>query len=307
MKIDLVYAWVDGSDPQWQRKRANYHSATVHPNATATGRTVDNDELRFSLRSAEQYAPWINHIFIVTDNQTPAWLNIHHPRISIVDHRDIVDHAYLPTFNSNVFEWFLHRIKGLSEYYLYANDDTFFGNHTQPHHFFDPDGLPIECVMRYVTPNGNTLYDKALQNAHTCFTHKTGQNLPFSPGHMIDPYRKSFVSEAVDVFGTELEQTWPNRFRSETDIQRTLISLYDHHGKRRKLVYGDRRWTERIFRQFRYVNLLYPRGIHLLKRLQSKRYRLFCINDTANTTDELRHQAKLFLERYFPLKSHFEK
>lgn len=29
----------------------------------------DNDELRFSIRSVEQFAPWLRHIYIVTNGQ----------------------------------------------------------------------------------------------------------------------------------------------------------------------------------------------------------------------------------------------
>ena len=37
---------------------------------------LDFDQLRFSLRSIEQYAPWIRHVFIVTNGQVPDWLNL---------------------------------------------------------------------------------------------------------------------------------------------------------------------------------------------------------------------------------------
>ena len=33
----------------------------------------DNDELRYSLRSLEQHAPWLRHIYIVTNGQVCAF------------------------------------------------------------------------------------------------------------------------------------------------------------------------------------------------------------------------------------------
>ena len=52
----------------------------------AASRFEDNEELRYSLRSLEQYAPWVRRIFIVTNGQIPYWLNLDNPRVSIVTH-----------------------------------------------------------------------------------------------------------------------------------------------------------------------------------------------------------------------------
>ncbi len=82
-------------------------------------------EIRFSIRSALKYMPWLRRIFIVTDSQTPpvdAAL-IESGKVKIIDHRDIIPDKYLPTFNSVTIESFLHRIDGLSEIFLYNNDD----------------------------------------------------------------------------------------------------------------------------------------------------------------------------------------
>lgn len=59
-------------------------------------RFFDNEELRYSLRSLEQYAPWINHVYIVTDRQTPKWLNLNYDKVSIVDHSEILPPALYP-------------------------------------------------------------------------------------------------------------------------------------------------------------------------------------------------------------------
>ena len=85
MEIDLVYLWVDGNDPAWLAKKNAWLPADkqVDPEAAGECRFVENDELRYSLRSAERYAPWIRRVFILTDDQTPAWLDTSNPRVQV--------------------------------------------------------------------------------------------------------------------------------------------------------------------------------------------------------------------------------
>ena len=75
MDIDLVYLWVNGNDPKWQAKRDACIGRPTERQENCKGRYADSGELKYSLRSIEKYAPWVRKIFIVTDDQTPEWLN----------------------------------------------------------------------------------------------------------------------------------------------------------------------------------------------------------------------------------------
>ena len=148
-EIDLVYMWVDGADQKWQEKKRIFTGKISDASETDNiGRYVSNDELKYSLRSATKHVPWIRKIFIVTDDQVPEWLDIAHPRIQIVDHREIMPAEILPCFNSFVIEYFLHRIPGLSEHFLLANDDMFFNSDLSPGYFFAEDGFPVVRLKR---------------------------------------------------------------------------------------------------------------------------------------------------------------
>ena len=107
-KIDLVYLWVDGSDEKWAEKKANalakYKGIALNKDTVASCRFLQNDELKYSLRSVEKYASWINHIYIVTDNQVPKWLNLDNPKITIVNQNEIMPSKFLPCFNSCAIE-----------------------------------------------------------------------------------------------------------------------------------------------------------------------------------------------------------
>ena len=43
--------------------------------------------------------------------------------------------AYLPSYNSSAIELNIHRIRGLSEHFIYFNDDMFKIKDTQPSDF----------------------------------------------------------------------------------------------------------------------------------------------------------------------------
>lgn len=117
--VDIVYLWVDGQDPQWLYHKKTYEQREqmyVAPaqEACQDNRFWDHEELKYSLRSLLKFAPFFNHIYIVTMNQRPKWL-IDHPQITIVDHKEIFSNLhYLPTFNSQALECNLHRIPNLS-------------------------------------------------------------------------------------------------------------------------------------------------------------------------------------------------
>jgi hypothetical protein len=144
--IDLVYTWVDGSDEEWIRIRNKYlpTQSNIPEDSLSECRWRDLDELRYSIESAYTFAPWIRKIFIISDQQRPWWFEDSNPgKIVFVDHVELFGQdfeEFLPVFNSHSIETLLHRIPDLSEHFIYANDDCFFGNYVQPTDFFTPDG-----------------------------------------------------------------------------------------------------------------------------------------------------------------------
>ncbi|XP_031714770.1 N-acetylglucosamine-1-phosphotransferase subunits alpha/beta [Anarrhichthys ocellatus] len=103
----------------------------------SASRFEDNEELRYSLRSVERHAPWVRHIFIVTNGQIPSWLNLDNPRVTVVPHQDIFqNNSHLPTFSSPSIETHIHRIPGLSQKFIYLNDDVMFGKDVWPDDFY---------------------------------------------------------------------------------------------------------------------------------------------------------------------------
>ena len=103
----------------------------------SSNRFEDNEELRYSIRSVLKFAPWVRHIYIVTNGQLPYWLDLSHPRVTIVPHHQIFQNlSHLPTFSSPAIESHIHRIPGLSKKFLYMNDDVMLGMPVWPEDFY---------------------------------------------------------------------------------------------------------------------------------------------------------------------------
>ncbi len=144
MIVDVVYLWVDGSDPEWQLKRAEAFDRWIaeHPNELAkygdnAGRYRDNGELRYNLRSVEKFFPSVNHIYIVTDGQVPSWLRSS-DQVTTVDYRDLAGSNGESVFDSGNIESLIHHIPGLAERFIYLNDDVFFGAPVDTEWWFEP-------------------------------------------------------------------------------------------------------------------------------------------------------------------------
>ncbi|XP_076277614.1 N-acetylglucosamine-1-phosphate transferase subunits alpha and beta isoform X1 [Lasioglossum baleicum] len=137
--IDVVYTWVNGSDPIFL-KSLKEHVPILDVN-TAASRFSDKDELRYSLRSLEMYAPWVRHVYIVTNGQIPSWLDMDNPRVTLITHEDIfLNKSDLPTFSSPAIESHIHRIPGISDKFLYFNDDVMLGAEVWPEDFITQAG-----------------------------------------------------------------------------------------------------------------------------------------------------------------------
>lgn len=309
-RIDLVYLWVDDSDPLWQaRQQAALANRNDGATINTTGRYANNDELKYSLRSVEKHIPWIHKIFIVTDNQIPSWLDIHHPKITIVDHREILPPEALPCFNSRVIEYFMYRIPGLSEYFLYANDDMFVNANLLPSFFFGTDGFPIvrlqylpfqriESKLKNLMNIRANSYRKSIDNSIALIRKKFGKYYPGASHHNIDAYRKSDFAKVVEeVFKEEFQAIITHQFRTHKDIQRIIFSYYALAVGRAHLKFATRKTSSRI-------RLHKGNFQEYLNRYQSD---LFCLNDSERANDEDRALVRPFLESLFSDKSQFEK
>lgn len=305
--IDAVYTWVTMEDDHWRAQFAHW-SRRMGRDAEevnlASARYRDNDELRYSLRSLHDHADWVRRIWVVTAGQTPNWL-VEDDRLAIIDHRDILDDAYLPTFNSHVIESALHHISGLTEHFVYLNDDMFLGRPLSPEHFFAPGGLPYLFASRgrvLAQADGSALaVDTAARNGQALLEQAVGRRATFKPLHAPYALRRSTMEELEQRFPEAFASTRRARFRSPSDLS-TAANLGLYFGLATGRAVSGSIGNE-------YVSLGSARLTWHLDRLErSRRFDTFCINETEVTGEALTERAAVasFLERYFPIASPWE-
>ena len=310
--VDLVYTWVDGNDPEWAARKARYWdgtpSADQSHDAALTERFDERDELRYSLRSVQQYADWARRIWIVTDQQRPAWL-VEDDRLTVVDHRDIFrDPAALPVFNSHAIESQVHHIDGLADKYLYLNDDTLFGAPVRPEQFYFGNGLSKIFQSMALIDAGPLRADDnsvtaAAKNNRTMLENDFGRTITNKLWHTPKPHSRALMTDFEGRHPELFDTVMRSRFRSGSDysLASTLYAYYafaNHQAVTSRLRYGyldlgsDAPWT--TLEQW-----LRHRNLHCL-----------CVNDgTVNPSARAQASAALaeFLEAYFPLPSRWER
>lgn len=142
--IDAVITWVNGDDPVHKEKLNTYLKSIGHiPKAASSTRFRETGEFEFCISSLIRFAPWLRHIYIVTDAQEPSFMaTLSHSKfaqkIKIVDHLVIYSGylEHLPTFNSRSIVSMLWRIPDLSEQFLVLNDDLMLLRPVSPESFF---------------------------------------------------------------------------------------------------------------------------------------------------------------------------
>ena len=321
-KIDIVVLWVDGSNPE-----RTVTSQVVDLNQEIDGeqRYRDYGVFNYWFRMIEKHAPWVNHVYLVTNGQKPEWLNLEHPKLRWITHKEFMPEEYLPNFNSSAIELNLHRIEGLSENYLYFNDDMYLIRDSQPSDFYknnQPKLLAVYDALVPWSPFTNVYHNdveliyrhfpnkKALKSSPwKFFNYRYGSLilknlllLPWGPTgyvnqHLPVPMKKSTLAHLWEIEGEILDRTSRNKIRNYgVDVNQYICSLWQIES-----------------------NQFYPMsknigetiGLNQVDKLdkifEDKHKKLLCVNDDSDLKEEnLVHFKEIIQERY-PKKSAFEK
>ena len=334
-KIDFVIPWVDGNDKEWQKERAKYSDKKEEDfNAV---RYRDWENLKYWFRGVEQYAPWVNKVYLITYGHLPEWLDTTNPKLVIVNHKDYIPEKYLPTFSSHPIELNMHRIKGLSEKFVYFNDDMFIVGNVSKDDFFK-NGKPCDTALLNVhCPNKTeSIYDIQINNVRIINSHfdmkktlkenrsawfnlkysiKTNmQNLVFSkcnrypgfqPLHVCDSFLKSTFNEVWEKEYDTLDATCCHKFRDWHDVNQWLMKDWQLASDNFSPYQKDK-ISEKIYLEMDNKE----NNIKKIKKvLFDNRIKLACINDGPIKDDfeYLKNEMNSLFEKKFSNKSSFEK
>lgn len=345
--IDLVITWVDGSDKEYIKLKNKYTlllKNKISEESDNIGRFKDNGELKYLFRSIEQNAKFIRYIFLVTNGQIPKWLNIKHPKIKIITHDKIMPKEALPTFNSNAIESCIANIPGLSDRFLYANDDCFIAKPISKEFFFNKKGYPIVRLKpMFNTKNPDTLntYGRQIVFTLSLFNNKFNKKLYLMEHHNIDSFYKPDIVNCLKEFKEDFDRTIQCKFRQDNTVVKFIWNMYSFYighstikgyyfTKLISLVYSImKKIDNEVGEKNKKINISKNKGAiyfafakikdliyefildstlmsNINKYYNIKHTKLFCINDNEFATDEDRKRTSEFLNKIFPNKSDFE-
>ncbi len=298
--VDVVYTWVNSEDENWKKMILEYKSEEE----LDFDRYQNFDELKYSLRSIDKHIPWVNNIYIVTNCAKPSWLD-ENSKIHWIWHEDIFPNSdYLPTFSSHAIESCLHKINGLSEYFLYFNDDVFLMKNMEKTDFFKAN----DCSISFMESYGAGFYPREVDDESYINAALNGKRLleekfNISPvqfhKHVPHVLRKSILEEMEEAFEESYKVVRLNKFREKTDIS-TISFLYHHYSYFKKESVRESRLGHLI----RHTNYRAK-----TRAIRQTRPHFICINDGGGSSSDSNYKEWMlsFLEKYYPLPAIWEK
>lgn len=337
MEIDFVITWVDGSDPAWKKEKEAYaEQETSGKIASMDGRDAryrDHGLLRYWFRGVEKFAPWVRKIHFVTWGHLPPWLDVEHPKLHVVRHEDYIPEKFLPIFNSNALEMNLHKIAGLSEHFVYFNDDMFLIGPVRETDFFQ-DGRPCDLLAFQpvvANPANPVMSHLFLNNALVISRHfDKRENVKANPGkyfkigyppfyffynllelafpkytgfytvHNPAPFCKQTFEELWELERDVLQETLSHRFRSKDDVTPYLFRDWQK-------LSGDFQ-PRNLLKDFAYFNLS-DGSRRPCRTIKGQKKKIICINEADEEIDYGRvyQQLRAAWDTILPQRSAFEK
>jgi len=312
IKIDLVYTWLDDSDPEWINTKNNYSEKILNiPGRSKSNiRFKNNEEMRYSLRSIYKYAPWINNIYIIVyDGHIPKWLNLNHPKIHLIWHSKIFPNPNdLPSFNSQAIECHIDNIPHLSEYFLYFNDDMFLGNDLHISDLLDKDLKPFFLIDKkaskpdFFLNKPTTGHNYAWHNVNLLLKNRLGienKKEGVYTMHQGRLYQKSVMKKIKKLFHHEFVKTSKSKFRSKNDISPLgLISMVSLYSKYMNQKYCNSTY----FKSLRKVKSKKELN-EITNKIKKKKPKFICLN---NFIPKKNLNLTSILKKLYPEKSPYE-
>ena len=233
MTIDLVIPYVDNRDKVWLKIYNDYciqHNLREKIIDIKTDRYEDIGLINYQLKLINKHCKWINKIYLLLMNREQAPKDLP-SNVEIVYHGAFIPQKFLPTFNSTTIEMFLWNIKGLSEQFIYANDDMLPFHDLELSDFFDESGrIKIEWWNEDIREIKNMFRYQCL-NSYKHMAYRLGKKTEdykyMRPAHSWTPMIKSHCFQAYHLL-EDLITRHIRAFRTQYQYNQYIYPIFEH-------------------------------------------------------------------------------
>ena len=244
----------------------------------------------------------------------------------MVKHTDFIPNEYLPTFNSHTIELNLHRIKGLSENFVYFNDDMYILKSLNEKYFFKNDLPRDSSILSSFVPTYDLISNICYNDMNTINKYfsmsdvkkdiykwinlKYGKHMfknfmyimlnrisSFEEDHLPHSFKKSAFETVWEKEFDLLHQTCLHKFRNSNDVNQWLLRYWQFCTNK----FEPRHYTVGGYRQMNY-NIK-----DTIKIIKEQKFPMVCINDSdIDNYNDLITQLEDAFNFILPNKSNFE-
>ncbi|GAM17539.1 hypothetical protein SAMD00019534_007140, partial [Acytostelium subglobosum LB1] len=310
--FDVLYTWVNGSDPQWIKERMATEMRLGIP-YQGIWRYRDVMGLKYSLRSIKKHLPWARRIFVVTAQQYPTWFNQtmddFDTGVKFIFHDQLFHNkSHLPTYSSSSIEAnFWNLPDTVSDCFIYLNDDIFFSSDIRQDDLYRIDTgqalhftgwkAPVRLELQQTNPyHASHAYTNGLLDKMWGIETRNY----FAHGALL--LNKRILSLIRDTFSKELDNDSASPFRSKSMFVLQFVYVHfvsrfieSYTGRQDFNYYGEiRDWPNHMER--------------LTKDIIQKRPKCVCLNDglQENFNQTVLTTLEHMFETLFPDKQSWE-
>ena len=300
--IDVVIKYIDLFD-----------NTLIREGIPQFNKDYENGEIKYCIRSILKYIPWVNKIFILMPNEKVKFFKDYEKikeKIIYVKDKDVLgfDSAASP-----VFEFNLWRLKnfGLSENFIYFNDDYFVGNYLKKSDFFYVEN---NKVVPYILGKKSQVNRESIQKYYNIYyniiskreklTLDTKEYFVRINGTRLFIYK--LFGDNAKIIGNNHNALPDNYFESE-EIYNIILNKHYNPNASLKAIFRDK--DQLIYQEFRINYLLnkYNRKIKNLKCVYNDiRYKindadLYVVNTGGGVNYKDNERRKSFIQMNYKL------
>ncbi len=193
MGIDYVVPMVFHEDTAWQASFNEVGRRFEEDNPYEFVRYRSWDTERLLIQCVKKFMPFVRDIIVILamETQKQDWMD--EEGVRVVYHKDFIPKEFLPTFNSRIIEMFLYRIPGLSDRFIYGNDDMCPVSMMEETDFFE-GMVPCLHYNEKPFPEEPNAFHYAARNGLNFIAQEFGKHYTdtwLKGGHSLTPMLKS--------------------------------------------------------------------------------------------------------------------